>query len=131
MRWEYVQRNLLPTTARHEVTAMTHEQYREIFRIIDEGLWTDICKHDADGLLEPFDKRLDAIRRSCEDAKKILSEYIDRSSERMLGMVTSEAFRRFPAPIEPPSQQMIADRLLSLLTTLVTQAENEASQAAE
>ena len=110
---------------------MTYDQYREIFRIIDEGLWEDICTHDADGLLEPFDKRLNAIRHRCEDAKKIFSEYIDRSSERMLGMVTSEAFRRFPAPIEPPSQQMIADRLLSLLTTLVSLAASEALQAAD
>lgn len=83
---------------------MTHEQYREIFRIIDESLWEIICERDSDGWLKPFDYRIATMHQKCDEAKKIISEYMDRHSEMMEKMVTSEAFHRFPAPKRPPNQ---------------------------
>lgn len=82
---------------------MNHDQFREIFRIIDESIWEIINMRYSDDELAPLGKRISLMDRYCEDAKKILSEYIDRSSERMRRLLDSDAFKRFPAPIASES----------------------------
>ena len=89
---------------------MTNEQYREIFRIIDESLWEIINMRYSDGELAPIGKRISLMDRYCEDAKKILSEYIDRSSERMHSLLKSDAFKRFPATRPEAQAEMIPPR---------------------
>ena len=110
---------------------MTYEQYLRIFRIIDEILWEIIGETDGDGELVPFDKRLSSLRTNCEQAKKIISEYLDRSSEMMAELVTSEAFRRFPAPTTQSSPQTTG-LLLPLLSAIAAQRwVSEAVQASD
>lgn len=110
---------------------MTYEQYREIFHIIDDYLWEIITERKSDGSLRSLDARLDKISQRCEESKKILSEYIDRSSERMRRMVTSEPFRRFPMPTAPTPQRTQSDRNLSLLSTVALLSAIEAAQASD
>ena len=110
---------------------MKHDQFREIFRIIDESLWEDICERDSDGWLKSFDCRIAAMRQKCDEAKQIISEYLDRYSEMMEKMITSEAFRRFPAPTAPENPQTQADLNLSRLSMLAALAASEVSQAAD
>ena len=110
---------------------MTYEQYLRIFRIIDEILWEIIGETDGDGELVPFDKRLSSLRTNCEQAKKIISEYLDRSSEMMAELVTSEAFQRFPAPTMQSSPQT-TELLLTLLSAIAAQRwVSEAVQASD
>lgn len=110
---------------------MSYEQYLRIFRIIDEILWEIISETDRDGELVPFEKRLAGLRTNCEQAKKIISEYMDRSSEMMAELVTSEAFRRFPAPTTQSPPQM-TESLLPLLSAIAAQRwAYEAAQASD
>lgn len=110
---------------------MNYEQYLRIFRIIDEILWGIIGETDGDGELVPFDKRLSNLRTNCEQAKKIISEYLDRNSEMIAGLVTSEAFRRFPAPTTQSSPQT-TELLLPLLSAIAAQRwVSEAVQASD
>lgn len=110
---------------------MTYDQYREIFRIIDDSLWTDIAGNGSGLILSPLDARLDKMRQRCEEAKKIISEYIDRCSEMMAAMVTCEAFRRFPAPTAPENPPTTEDRIPSLLSMLAALAADEAARVAD
>lgn len=77
---------------------MKHEDFRKIFRIIDEAIWDDLNQRGNDGeLLGTLKKRLFLMDRYCEDAKNIIAAYIDSSSERIHRLVESGAFKRFPA----------------------------------
>lgn len=96
---------------------MNHDQFREIFRIIDESIWEIINMRYSDDELVPLGKRISLMDRCCEDAKKILSEYIDRSSERMRRLLDSDAFKRFPAARSEAQAEMIPPRQTPLFPT--------------
>lgn len=72
---------------------MNHRQYRKTFRMIDDALWNTAC---AEG--KSLDYRKRRVAQDCEWMKDVLSAYIDESAKRMLALLSSKRFSRFPTP---------------------------------
>ncbi len=71
---------------------MEHERYRKLFAAIDDALWHITVERRSDGFYPSRAKRSEVL----EDTKKILTAYIDISTDRMQKLLADEAFARFP-----------------------------------
>lgn len=107
---------------------MTHEQYREIFRIIDGALWEDAIARNSEGWIKPKEARIRLLENSRRDAKKILSAYIDQSTERMKAVITSKSFSRLPLPKREVPAETKSGLLLSLLPIIAELAVHAIEQ---
>ena len=94
-----------PTTAPHEVQAMNaNRSYRRIFSEINEILWERVeASIDVDvlntvGEFNAIDFKAARIERKAEDAKKVITAYIDQQTAMMCKLIRESRFSRFPMP---------------------------------
>ena len=117
------------TGQRRKEESMTHEQYREIFKIIDDALWNDATGRDGDAFVLSREARIKNLDNTCRDAKTIISAYIGQSVERIKTIITSESFGRLPLPRREPPAQKQADPALSLYPLFAEFMANAISQS--
>ena len=77
---------------------MTHEQYRKIFRIIDESLWGTATHRNKDGWVDGLDKRSKSMEAEAERIQRNIAVYIQRQTAMLTGLIQDTRFSKFPLP---------------------------------
>lgn len=106
-----------------------NEHYQEIFHSLDAILW-DVAHMSCKSL----EFRCNKMATVGDEAKKIISAYIDAKVDMITALISSDSFRRYPLPKEEVTisannaQPSAMDRLIDIAVAKVLAESESASE---